>query len=83
MPFTDLGYGPVTIALMVSVFDAAWQEAQASNFANGQAEAARATMASTILAAVVNGERIPARLKQLALRSVAGPGPLATRARNG
>ena len=73
MPFTELGYGPVTIALMVSVFDAAWQEVQACSFSNGQDERARATMASTILAAVGNGERIPARLKELALNSVAGP----------
>ena len=83
MSFTESDYGPVTIALMVSVFDAAWQEVQVDGLANGHAEAARATMASTILAAVGNGERIPARLKELALRTVAGPGLLAKQRRTG
>jgi hypothetical protein len=70
MPFRDADYDPDTIALMTGAFDTAWQEAQERRLTNAPAEAARALMVSTILAAVGNGERDPMRLKNLALRAV-------------
>jgi hypothetical protein len=74
MPFRDANYDPDTIALMTGAFNAAWQEAQERRLTNAPAEAARAMMASTILAAVTNGERDPRRLKNLALRAVDSTG---------
>jgi hypothetical protein len=70
MPFKDAAYDPETMALMTSVLEAAWEEAQSRGLARTPADAARAMMASTILAAVANGKRNPTRLKNLALRAV-------------
>ena len=74
MPFRDAPYGPVTIAVMTSALEAAWQEARARDLAKGPDDATRAMMASVILAAVANGERHPLRLRNLALRTVDGTG---------
>jgi hypothetical protein len=70
MPFRDAPYGPVTIAVMTSAFEAAWQEARARDPTKGPDDANRATMVSAIIAAVANGERLPLRLRDLALRAV-------------
>ena len=74
MPFRDAAYDRETISLMTSALDAAWEEAQSRGLTRTPADVARAMMASTILAAVANGERNPTRLKNLALRAVDGTG---------
>ena len=74
MPFKDATYDPETIALMTSVLEAAWQEAQARDLAKAPDDATRAMMASVILASVANGERDPLRLRNLALRAVDATG---------
>jgi hypothetical protein len=71
MPFAGLGYGPVTIALMTTVLQAAWDEAQVRGLVKATDDAARAAMASAILAAVREGVRDERSLKELALGAAA------------
>ena len=70
MPFSAVSpiYGPDTIALMAEALDAACSTKTAS-------QAARATMALRIMAAVDAGERDPQRLKFAALDQVERPQP--------
>ena len=72
MPVFRASYGPDTVALMTAAFEAAWSKVQANDAAPAPSDAAQASMASSILAAVSNGERDPRRLQDIALRAVNG-----------
>ena len=69
LPIKNSNFGPVTIALMTSAFEAAWHEAQVRGLAQVAAGTARDLMVATILQAVEDGERVPVRLKGLALKA--------------
>jgi hypothetical protein len=62
-----------TVALMGRAFDEAWWHLHAQRILPGDDEgAARSIMACAIMAAVVNGERDPERLKTAAIRALNG-----------
>jgi hypothetical protein len=67
-------FGPDTVAMMGRVCDEAWLEIQARHAfppAWGEKEI-RSQLARRIMAAIVDGEQDPQRLKALALHSIDG-----------
>jgi hypothetical protein len=72
MPFPTECYDPETLGLMTQAFNAAWQDAEYALASESfDPTEVRALMASTIMAAVRDGEHDPERLKELALDAVA------------
>ena len=74
MSFTDLGYGPVTLALMESALEEALREAHARGLVREPTDDSRATMASAISEAAKSGDRCSQRLKALALEAIGRSG---------
>jgi len=72
MLFPQSTFDPETVALMGHAFDDAWQEIQTKNFFPSVADAdeIRSVVARRIMAAVVDGERDPERLKTIAVRAL-------------
>ena len=72
MAFPKEHYTPETLDLMTWALDTAWEEVEyalASDTANNTE--LRTLMAVRIMAAVRDGERVPERLKELALEAIA------------
>jgi hypothetical protein len=67
MPFSDSGHGPVTIAMMTNVLEAAWSEAQGRGLVSINDDARRSLMAAAILTEVKRGVRDERRLREVAL----------------
>jgi hypothetical protein len=67
MPFSDSGHGPVTIAMMTNVLEAAWSEALGRGLVSINDGARRSLMAAAILIEVERGVRDERRLREVAL----------------
>ena len=71
MMFAIAHYDPETLGVVTRAFDEAWIDIQVMLGAKPlNATAIRSTLAKRIMIAVAEGERDPARLKWIALRSI-------------